>query len=117
MADPLVRNAVTDWMNKQGIRDPSNISTEDYANLMSLLGQDRKGFGVFLSLMHFYRSLWAQSLANADLSNSAGAVAAAKLQGCIQCVDTMRDLVLDIADPIGPDSRPSEEIAGVSFNG
>lgn len=111
------RAIVAQWLNEQGLRNPENISVEDYANLRSLLSTERKGFGVFLSLMQFHRQSWAQQLTNADLSSSEGAVAASKLQGSIQCVDTMRELVLDIADPISEGSDRAEVVAGVEFNG
>lgn len=111
------RAVVARWMNEQGLRNPEEISTEDFANLRQLLSTERKGFGVFVSLMQFYRAQWAQELANADLSSSEGAVAASKLQGSIQCVDTMRELVLDIADPISDSSAEADVVAGVQFNG
>ena len=110
------RTAVTRWMNDQGLRDPSQLSSADHAELLRLLSSERKGFGIFLSLMQFQRAQWAIQLTNADLSNSAGAVAAAKLQGSIQMVDTMRELVLAIADPMPVEQPAAREIAGVRFS-
>jgi len=113
-----VRNAVSKWIADQGLRDPSVLSAEDFSNVRVLLGNDRKGFGVFISMMMFERQRAQAMLTNADLSNSAGAVAAAKLQGIILAVDTMRETVLNIADPIGEGSDTAQrEIAGVKFNG
>lgn len=112
-----IRQAVLSWMNGLGIRDPANLDQADYAKVRAILSSgERPGFGIFLSMLMFERQAAVASLMNADLSNSAGAVRAAKLQGIVQCVDNIRDLVLNIADPIGEGSDPSREIAGMRFN-
>lgn len=112
-----IRRAVIDWMNEQGLRDPDNLPVEDYAKVRALLGNDRPGFGIFLSMVMFERQKAFVQLTTADLSNSAGAVAAAKLQGMCQMVDTIRELILSIADPIGEGSGSDDrEVAGVRFN-
>ena len=112
-----VRKAVVGWMNGLGIRNPEELAIEDWTAVKKLLGNDRPGFGVFLSMMMFERQKAVAQLTNADLSSSIGAVAAAKLQGIILCVDMMRELVLNIADPSGEGSNSTDrEIAGVRFN-
>lgn len=113
-----IRGAVTDWMNAQGIRDPENMPVDDFARVRALLGNDRPGFGIFLSLIFFERQKAFVQLTAADLSNSAGAVAASKLQGMVQMVDIIRELVLSVADPDGEGSSSDErEVAGVRFDG
>lgn len=113
-----VRNAALKWLNSLGVRDPSNLAVEDYAKVKSLLGSDRPAFGIFFSMLMFERQQAVAQLMQADLSNSSGAVKAAKLQGIVQCVDNVRELVLNMADPIGEgsDSDP-REVAGVRFDG
>lgn len=113
-----IRSAVTSWMNQQGIRNPEEISLQDYQLVRGLLSGERSAFGVFLSMMMFERQQAVAQLTNADLSSSTGAVAAAKLQGIILAVDNMRDLILNIADPIVEGSDLDErEVAGVRFDG
>jgi hypothetical protein len=114
-----IRAAVLQWLNKQGIREPSQIDVTEYAQVRQLFGTDRPGFGIFLSFIMFERQQAQAALANADLSTSSGAVAAAKLQGVIQCVDNIRELVLNLSDPIGEgdDSEDLEQATGVKFNG
>lgn len=112
-----IKAAVLKWMNEQGLRDPDNLPVDDYAKVRSLLGNDRPGFGIFLSMVMFERQKAFMQLTTADLSNSAGAVAAAKLQGMCQMVDIIRELVLSIADPIGEGSGSDyREVAGVRFD-
>ncbi len=114
-----IRGAVIKWMNDLGLRDPSNLSVEDYAKVRNILSSaERPGFGIFLSMMQFERQQAVAQLMTADLSNSAGAVRAAKLQGIVQCVDNMRALILSVADPSGEDSSSIDrEVAGVRFDG
>lgn len=112
-----VRGAVLQWLNGLGIRDPSNLDATDFARVRGILSStDRPAFGIFLSMMMFERQQAVAQLMTADLSDSKGAVRAAKLQGVVQCVDNMRDLILNIADPIGEGSD-SETRAGVIFSG
>lgn len=112
-----IRQAVLTWLNSVGIRNPEELDVEDWKSVKSLLGMERPGFGIFMSMMMFERQKAVVQLTNADLSNSAGAVSAAKLQGIVLCVDNMRELILNIADPIGEGSNSDErEIAGVRFN-
>lgn len=112
-----IRQAALQWLNSLGIRNPEELSLDDYEQVKKLLGNDRPGFGIFFSLMMFERQKAVMQLTNADLSNSSGAVSAAKLQGIVLAVDNVRDLILNIADPIGEGSLPdSREVAGVRFN-
>jgi hypothetical protein len=118
MSNEQIRRAVTDWMNSQGIRNPEELGQADYEQVKRLLGSDRPAFGIFLSMVMFERQKAVMQLTNADLSNSQGAVTAAKLQGIVLAVDTMRELILNIADPIGEGSDLDQrEVAGVRFNG
>jgi hypothetical protein len=112
-----VRGAVLQWLNSLGIRDPSNLDQGDYAKLRGLLSSsDRPGFGIFLSMLMFERQQMVAQLMTADLSDAKGAVRAAKMQGYVQCVDNMRDLILNIADPLGEGSD-SDNRAGEIFRG
>lgn len=112
-----VRQAVLSWLNGLGIRNPEELSIEDWQQVKRLLGNDRQGFGIFISMLMFERQAAAAQLVNADLSNSQGAVAAAKLQGQIIAVDNMRELILNIADPSGEGSNSDDrEVAGVRFD-
>lgn len=112
------RKAVLGWLNSLGIRNPEEISTEEYAKVRALLGNDRPGFGIFISMLMFERQAAVVQLMTADLSTSAGAVRAAKLQGVVQCVDNVRELIMNIADPIGEGSGSEpREVAGVRFDG
>lgn len=112
------RKAVQQWLAELGIRNPAELDVNEYQHVRNLLSsRERPGFGIFFSMLMFERQQAVAQLMNADLSNSAGAVKAAKLQGIVQCVDNVRDLVLNIADPIGEgsDSEP-REVAGVRFD-
>lgn len=112
------RKAVLAWLNSLGIRNPEELDLNDYQQVLKLLGNDRPGFGIFISLLMFERQQAAIQLNNTDLSNSAGAVKASKLQGIIQCVDNVRELIMNIADPIGEGSGSEpREVAGVRFDG
>lgn len=112
-----IRRAVLNWLNSLGIRNPEELSIDDYQKVKVLLGNDRPGFGIFISMLMFERQQAVAQLTNADLSNSAGAVNAAKLQGIVQCVDNVRELIMTIADPIGEGSgSEATEVAGVRFN-
>lgn len=112
------RQATIRWLADQGVRDPSEISSEDFVRVRGLLSSDRPAFGILWSLIMFERQQAQGLLNNTDLSTSAGAVAAAKLQGIIKCVDTIRETVLNVADPIGEGSdSENRKVAGDSFNG
>jgi hypothetical protein len=112
------REAVAKWMQELGIRDPSNLDTNAYAQLRGLLSSnERPGFGIFWSMIMFERQQAVAQLINCNLSSEEGKSNAAKLQGIVQCVDNMRDLLLNVADPIGEGSDSVTEVAGVRFDG
>lgn len=112
-----IRQAVISWRGSLGIRNPEELDIDEWQQVKSLLGTDRKGFGIFLSMLMFERQKAVAQLTNADLSNSQGAVSAAKLQGIILAVDNVWELILNIADPIGEGSASDDrEVAGVKFD-
>jgi len=112
-----IRRAVISWRGSLGIRNPEELDIDEWQQVKSLLGTDRKGFGIFLSMLMFERQKAVAQLTNADLSNSQGAVSAAKLQGIILAVDNVWELILNIADPIGEGSASDDrEVAGVRFD-
>lgn len=98
------RYAVTRWMADQGVRDPEQVSQEEYAELMSLLAP-HKGFGIFLSIIMFERQQAAALLNNLNFATPQGASTGSQLQGTIKAIDTIREIVLNIADPVGDRSE------------
>lgn len=110
------REAVSRWLADQGLRDTSVLASEDYTKVQALLGADRPGLGILWSMIMFERQQANAKLINADFGTPQGAVAAAKLQGMVMMVDIIREILLDISDPIGEGSDADEEIAGVRFN-
>ena len=117
MSDGEVRRAATaHWLSSQGLRDPSEISPEDFAELRSLLAP-HKGFGIFWSLLAFERQTSAIMLYNTNLATPSGVSAASQLQGKIKAIDDFRELVLNIADPLGESSISPQLRAGEFANG
>lgn len=112
----IKRRATAQWLHAQGIRSPTDVSPEDFAELRSLLAP-HKGFGIFWSLLMFDRQNAALRLTNSNLSSPAGLSEAAQLQGMIKAIDSFHALVLDIADPIGESSNSPEPRAGAFVNG
>ena len=101
MTDGEVRRAATArWLADQGLRNPEEISPEDFAELRTLLAP-HKGFGIFWSLLAFYRQNSAIMLNNTNLATATGVSTASQLQGTIKAIDDFRELVLNIADPLG----------------
>ncbi|RPJ47613.1 MAG: hypothetical protein EHM21_08080 [Chloroflexi bacterium] len=114
--DGQIRRAATaQWLASQGLRNPEEISPEDFAELRTLL-TPHKGFGIFWSLLAFYRQNAALMLNNTNLATPSGVSAASQLQGNIKAIDDFRELVLNIADPIGEGSE-SPQRAGAFVNG
>jgi hypothetical protein len=112
------RQAVLTWLNNVGIRDPGNLDMSAYTQLRGLLSSnERPGFGVFMSLIMFERQQAVAQLIQVDLGSPENTARVAKLQGIVQCVDNIRELILNIADPIGEGSSSETEVAGVRFDG
>jgi hypothetical protein len=109
------RMATAQWLHAQGLRNPDEISPEDFAELRTLLAP-HKGFGIFWSMLMFYRQNAASMLNNTNLATAAGVSTASQLQGNIKAIDDFRELVLNIADPIG-ESSESPQRAGAFANG
>jgi hypothetical protein len=105
------RKATAQWLASQGIRNPIEVSAEDFAELRSLLAP-HKGFGIFWSMLMFDRQNAALRLTNSNLGTAAGISEAAQLQGMIKAIDSFRELVLDIADPMGESSTTPQSGAG-----
>ena len=101
----MKRAATSQWLASQGLRNPEEISPEDFAELRTLLAP-HKGFGIFWSMLMFQRQNAASMLNNVNLATPAGASAGSQLQGVIKSIDDFRELVLNIADPIGESSTP-----------
>jgi hypothetical protein len=112
----LRRAATAQWLNSQGLRNPEEISPEDFAELRTLLAP-HKGFGVFWSMLAYYRQNSAMMLTNTNLATPAGISAASQLQGNIKAIDDFRELVLNIADPLGEGSTSPQPRAGEFANG
>jgi len=110
------RRATAQWLHSQGLRNPEEISAEEFAELRTLLAP-HKGFGIFWSMLAFYRQNAALMLNNTNLATPAGVSAASQLQGNIKAIDDFRELVLNIADPIGESSTPPQPRAGAFVNG
>jgi len=116
-SDGEVRRAATaQWLASQGLRNPEEISPEDFAELRTLLAP-HKGFGIFWSMLAFNRQNAAMMLSNTNLATPAGISAASQLQGNIKAIDDFRELVLNIADPLGEGSTSSQQRAGEFVNG
>jgi len=114
MSDGEIKRAATaQWLNAQGLRNPSEISPEDFAELRSLLAP-HKGFGIFWSMLAFERQNSALMLNNTNLATPSGV---SQLQGKIKAIDDFRELVLNIADPLGESSISSQPRAGEFVNG
>jgi len=115
--DGQIRRAATaQWLASQGLRNPDEISPEDFAELRTLL-TPHKGFGVFWSMIAFYRQNAAIMLNNVSLATPQGVNTASQLQGNIKAIDDFRELVLNIADPLGEGSTSSQPRAGEFVNG
>ena len=112
----LRRAATAQWLASQGLRNPEEISPEEFAELRSLLAP-HKGFGIFWSMLMFYRQNSAIMLNNTNLATPNGVSAASQLQGTIKAIDDFRELVLNIADPIGESSTLPPQRAGAFVNG
>lgn len=105
------RAATAQWLASQGLRNPEEISAEEFAELRTLLSP-HKGFGIFWSILAYYRQHSAIMLNNANLSTPQGVSAASQLQGNIKAIDDFRELVLNIADPLGEGSTSPQQRAG-----
>jgi hypothetical protein len=101
------RAAVAAWLNAQGIRNPETVSSDEHAELLTLLAP-HKGFGIFWSMLMFERQSAVIALANARLGSPEADSAAGQLQGFIKSVDAWRELLLTIADPIGEGSEAED---------
>ena len=111
------RAATAQWLASQGLRNPEEISPEDFAELRTLLAP-HKGFGILWSMIAFTRQSSTVMLNNANLSTPHGVSAASQLQGTIRAIDEIRELVLNIADPLGESSTsPQQPRAGEFVNG
>jgi len=116
-SDGEVRRAATaQWIHSQGLRNPEEVSPEEFAELRTLL-TPHKGFGIFMSFLAFQRQTSAIMLNNANLSTPHGVSAASQLQGAIKAIDDIRELVLNIADPLGEGSTSPQQRAGEFVNG
>ena len=111
----LRRHATAQWLASQGIRNPEQVSPEEFAELRTLLAP-HKGFGIFWSMLAYYRQNSALMLNNTNLATPQGVSAASQLQGTIKAIDDFRELVLNIADPLGESSTPQPR-AGEFANG
>jgi hypothetical protein len=106
------RRATAQWLAAQGLRDPSAISPEEFAELRTLLAPHR-GFGILWSMLAFERQGAAIMLNNTNLATPVGVSTASQLQGKIKAIDDFRELVLNIADPLGESSEsPQPQRAG-----
>jgi hypothetical protein len=117
MNDGQIRRAATaQWLASQGLRNPQEISPEDFAELRTLLAP-HKGFGIFWSMLNFERQNSAVMLNNTNLATPMGVSTASQLQGKIKAIDDLRELVLNIADPLGDSSESPQPRAGEFVNG
>jgi len=115
--DGYVKRAATaQWLASQGLRNPQEISPEEFAELRTLL-TPHKGFGIFWSMLAFERQTATAMLNNTNLATPNGVSAASQLQGKIKAIDDFRELVLNIADPIGDSSESQQPRAGAFVNG
>jgi hypothetical protein len=109
------RFATAKWLADQGLRNPETVSAEEFAELRTLLAP-HKGFGIFWSMLAYYRQNAALMLNNTNLATPNGVSTASQLQGNIKAIDDFRELVLNIADPLG-ESSESPQRAGDFVNG
>jgi len=105
------RRATAQWLAQQGLRDPEKVSPEEFAELRTLLAP-HKGFGIFWSMLAYYRQNNAIMLNNTNLATPVGISTASQLQGSIKAIDDFRELVLNIADPLGESSDSPPQRAG-----
>lgn len=104
------RAATAQWLTAQGIRDPQHISSEDHAELITLLAPHR-GFGIFWSVLAYARAYNSALLQNLNLTTPESVARASQFQGMIKAIDEVRELILNIADPLaeGSESRELEQ--------
>lgn len=98
------RAATSNWLTAQGLRDPQQVSQEDHAELRTLLAPHR-GFGIFWSLLAYSRAYNAALLQNQSLTTPEAVTRASQLQGVIKAIDEVRELILNIADPLAEGSE------------
>jgi hypothetical protein len=111
------RKATAAWLHAQGLRNPEEVSAEEFAELRTLLAP-HKGFGILWSMLAYGRQNAAMMLNNVNLATPQGISAASQLQGTIKAIDDFRELVLNIADPLGESSTsPQPQRAGEFVNG
>lgn len=100
-AESSARIAARAWLAAQGKRslyaDFGGVSPPDYELLRSLIGLP--AFGIFYSLLQHQRQEYQERLSNVSLSSAESVAAAGVLQGHIRCLDQLREMLLDIADP------------------
>ena len=101
------RMAVIRWMNEQGIINPSEMDTKDFEAVRDMIGSS-KGLGVILAILRFRREESMIFLRNAKLGTAQADCAASVLQGQIAALDSLRDLLLEIADPT-PNAAGNEQ--------
>lgn len=86
------------WLNKQGLLSLAvGVGEHEFTELQKLLGNP--GFGYFWALLANLRAECAVMLANSTLGTPERDTAAAVIQGRIRCIDGIRELLLNIADP------------------
>lgn len=93
------RKLARQWLNAQGQRSLyagfGGLSEAEYSAVKSLVGH--AGFGIFYSLLMQMR---AESLVALTNTQAQDAAAVAVLQGHVRCLDRVRELLLDISDPL-----------------
>ncbi len=95
MAAGDARKAADAWLKKQGII--ADVTDEDYEQVKKLIGMP--GFGIFWAMLMFHRQNQQAFLGNAPLGTPQADCAASVLQGSIKCIDHIREIILNIAEP------------------
>ena len=105
MAKGDARRAADKWLKDQGLID--ELTSEDYEEAKKLIGS--RSFGIFWALLRYRREESAIFLTNAALGSPQNDCAASVLQGSIKAIDSIRDLVLDLAEPSAAAADGNEE--------
>lgn len=99
------------WLSSQGQRaigaEFGGVSATEFTLLQKLIGH--AGFGLFYSLLQYQRTEAQEQLSRLPLGGMSELAAASVLQGHVQALDRVRELLLDIADPSAQQGQGASE--------
>lgn len=108
MAAGNARAAADKWLKEQGII--AELDNTQYEQVRKLIGNP--SFGIFWALLRYRREESAVMLSNASLGSPEKDCAASVLQGNIRCIDGVRELILQLAEPTDAAGETQERVNG-----